>query len=121
VRERQANRIIRQKNSGIRITGLDAFCLVRDDVLGPKVTDLSNSSSAWQELDRMVGLRAVKKSALSLFSLVQTNLELEEEEKPLQQVALNRLFLGNFHICRITILYSNKYYTQVIQALEKQQ
>jgi hypothetical protein len=94
VRERQAARIINQKNRGIRVDGTAAFILERDDILGPKIHDLSAGSATWAELERMVGLRSVKDSIQSLFQLVQTNMELEEEEKSQHHVSLNRLFLG---------------------------
>ena len=92
--ERQAARIIDLKNGDVRVDGAAAFILERDDVLGPKVQDLSTDSIAWGELEAMTGLSSVKNSIRSLFRLVQTNLELEEEEKPQQQISLNRLFLG---------------------------
>jgi SpoVK/Ycf46/Vps4 family AAA+-type ATPase len=94
VRERQAARIIAETDRGSQVKGAAAFNLERDDILGPKITDLSSGSVAWTELERMTGLQSVKNSIQSLFSLVQTNLELEEEEKPQHQVSLNRLFLG---------------------------
>lgn len=72
--------------------------------MGPRITDLRTSSSAWQELDTMTGLESVKKSVTSLFNLVQTNLELEEEEKPLQAVSLNRIFLGKTQLRYSTIV-----------------
>lgn len=43
----------------------------------------------------MRGLGAVKASVDSLLSLLATNAELEDEERPIKEVALNRVFLGN--------------------------
>ena len=47
------------------------------------------------ELERMLGLESVKRSVNGLLRLIETNTEREENEQPLQEVALNRIFLGN--------------------------
>jgi hypothetical protein len=43
----------------------------------------------------MRGLHAVKQSVEVLLGLVQTNAELEEQGRPVKDVCLNRVFLGN--------------------------
>jgi hypothetical protein len=43
----------------------------------------------------MHGLKSIKKSVDVLMDLIHTNAELEEQEKPLREVNLNRVFLGN--------------------------
>jgi hypothetical protein len=43
----------------------------------------------------MQGLDKVKRSVDNLLGLISTNVELEEQEKPIKNVNLNRIFLGN--------------------------
>ena len=63
----------------------------RDDLLGPKYID-RESFSALVELDNMRGLENVKKAIQQLLQLVKTNVELEEKERPIREVTLNRIF-----------------------------
>jgi hypothetical protein len=42
----------------------------------------------------MRGLQRVKQSVQTLLQLIATNAELEEQELPLKDVCLNRVFLG---------------------------
>eukprot|EP00775_Hariotina_reticulata_P004272 gene4272-4525_t len=68
--------------------------LKRDDLLGAKHLDVSRSLPL-QQLEGLRGLQAVKDSVQTLLGLIRTNAELEELEKPLKDVCLNRVFLGN--------------------------
>jgi hypothetical protein len=43
----------------------------------------------------MRGLASVKDSVNTLLELIRTNAELEDQEKPLKDITLNRLLLGN--------------------------
>jgi hypothetical protein len=43
----------------------------------------------------MRGLASVKDSVHTLLELIRTNAELEDQEKPLKDISLNRLLLGN--------------------------
>ena len=79
---------------------LDVFRLERDDILGALSLDLE-ASAAVNALDAMEGLRKVKQSVRDLLQLVKTNAELEENEKPLRDVCLNRVFLGNPGVFRL--------------------
>ncbi|GFH21452.1 NFX1-type zinc finger-containing protein 1, partial [Haematococcus lacustris] len=88
---RQSARCVEERQQGLNP---DLWLLRRDDLLGPKQLDVS-SSSALQELQAKVGLQSVKDSVANLLQLIRTNAELEEAEKPVKEVALNRVFLGN--------------------------
>ena len=66
----------------------------REDLLGPRDVKVA-TQDAINKLNSMRGLESVKRNVESLLQLIQTNAELEEQEKKLQQVALNRCFLGN--------------------------
>jgi replication-associated recombination protein RarA len=90
---RQADRITRARERG---EGPDIYELRRDDLLGPRADKSKlESCEALQELMRMEGLEEVKESVRNLLGLVIKNAELEEQEKPLLEVMLNRVFLGN--------------------------
>eukprot|EP01031_Cornospumella_fuschlensis_P026332 gene26332-31809_t len=74
----------------------DIFTFDRSDLLGPKATmENLESCEAWQELQRMEGLKSVKQSLRQLLNLVITNADREEQEKKLLDTVLNRIFLGN--------------------------
>eukprot|EP01041_Mallomonas_annulata_P005723 gene5723-11565_t len=92
-RRRQAERITSAKAIGQRP---DIYEFVRDDLLGPKADEVALSKcSAWKELQAMEGLKEVKQSVRDLLDLVIENAQREEDEVPLFEVTLNRIFLGN--------------------------
>lgn len=68
--------------------------LKRDDLLGPKDLDVAGSKPL-QQLAALRGLDKVKASVGTLLGLLRTNAELEELERPLKEVCLNRVFKGN--------------------------
>ncbi|KAA8492707.1 NFX1-type zinc finger-containing protein 1 [Porphyridium purpureum] len=91
VQEKQAGRIVEVRGKG---GNPDAFEFVREDLLGPHVQSMLDSAT-FKELQNQIGLRMVKESMSTLFQVLQTNAELEEAEKPMKGVLLNRLFVGN--------------------------
>lgn len=95
-KERQASRISDCERRGL---AFDIFELQRDDILGPKATtDSLRNCKAYHDLQAMEGLSEVKDLVSSVMQLVIQNAEKEEQEKPLVQVALNRVFLGASNI-----------------------
>jgi hypothetical protein len=92
-KERQAARLSELKRNGENY--LNITQLTRDDILGPKAT-LENlmNCAAFEKFMKMEGLKEVKRSVQELMNLVIKNSELEEDEQPLVEVALNRVFLG---------------------------
>jgi hypothetical protein len=66
-----------------------------DEELTRILRDLVISCPSLQKLEDLRGLQKVKTSIKSLIKLVQTNAELEDAEKPLKKVTLNRVFVGN--------------------------
>lgn len=93
VHERQSARVIAQRKMPV-FPGPDEFKYVRDGVLGARTIDRRNNS-ALCELNSMYGLTEVKQSVEQLVKVVESNAEREEAEQKLQDLSLNRIFLGN--------------------------
>eukprot|EP00808_Paulinella_micropora_P013956 g63806.t1 len=90
VRARQADRIAKARTKDINI-----FRFSREDVLGPKVSESAiKRTEAYRELQAL-GLQPDKDSVDDLITLVCNNAAREEQELPLLDVVLNRVFLGN--------------------------
>lgn len=89
-RDRQAKRVLSERGAG-RVP--DVLQLSREDLLGPRTLDVSQSE-ALRDLHALRGLEQVKASVRQLLLLVESNAEREDREQPVQDVCLNRLFLG---------------------------
>jgi hypothetical protein len=88
---RQSARVLRERAEG---GAPDPLLLERDDLLGPKAVD-AVACPALAQLRAMRGLGQVKGAVESLLELVRTNAELEEQERPVRDLNLNRVFVGN--------------------------
>jgi len=93
VRERQARRITAEFKRGKQV---DDFLFTKEDLLGPSLNEMQlRASDAYLELQKMEGLLPVKEQIESLITLVSSNNRREEAEKPVLEIILNRVFLGN--------------------------
>jgi len=93
VRNRQSQRIAKEVDQGLNP---DKYVFTQEDMLGPAVSEQSlKASSSYKLLMAMEGLIPVKESINSIVRLVCQNLKLELQEKPLRNIVLNRIFLGN--------------------------
>ena len=93
VRDRQADRIRKEQDDE---SFPDIFLFKSEDLLGAQITEDSlKKGKAYLELQRMEGLAPVKESINLLIKLVVKNSEREQLEKPLLDVVLNRIFIGN--------------------------
>lgn len=70
------------------------YIFTKEDILGPDPSAAILDSPAWNKIQKLTGLHAVKRSILNLFEVVKSNYQRELEEKPLLKLSLNRLFLG---------------------------
>ena len=93
VRKRQAKRISKENRKGRRV---DDFLFTKDDLLGIVMDESQlKTSDAYIKLQKMEGLKPVKEQIDLLIKLGASNLKREESERPLLDVILNRVFLGN--------------------------
>ncbi|KAJ1457712.1 P-loop containing nucleoside triphosphate hydrolase protein, partial [Pelagophyceae sp. CCMP2097] len=92
-RERQAARVVAERERGCGRGAGDHGLLAREDLLGPRIVDVD--SAALRELEGLEGLQKVKASVKQLLGMMETNLEREEAEQRPAEVSLNRVFLGN--------------------------
>ena len=116
VRERQAKRISREIKKGRRV---DYFLFTKDDILGIALDESQlKKSDAYVKLQQMEGLMPVKEQIDLLIHLGSSNLKREESERPLLEVMLNRVFLGNpgtgtLIFSYLVICYSEPYDTNI--------
>ncbi|KAF2095349.1 P-loop containing nucleoside triphosphate hydrolase protein [Rhizodiscina lignyota] len=92
IADRQARRIRKAKKSG---TNSNVNLFTKEDLIGPEPSDVLKDNAAWKELQNLIGLKSVKDSIKALLSTLQTNYQMELEEKPYIETSLNRVFLGS--------------------------
>jgi ATP-dependent 26S proteasome regulatory subunit len=90
IKDRQTKRISANKHDAT----IDKFELTQQDFLGVTVYELESCKS-WKTLESMIGLTKVKLSIRNLTEMLKTDIVLELDNRIMQEVALNRLFLGN--------------------------
>ncbi|KAK5988189.1 NFX1-type zinc finger-containing protein 1 [Cladobotryum mycophilum] len=90
--KRQANRVRAERRAG---KTPDDFSYTKEDIIGPEPSAALENCKAWQKLNQMIGLNAVKEQAKILLDSLKTNYERELAEEPLIEFSLNRVFLGS--------------------------
>ncbi|VUC31534.1 unnamed protein product [Clonostachys rosea] len=74
-----------------------------EDVLGPEPSDLRDNSTAWKELQGMIGLQNVKEEVDHIFNLASLNRQREIEGKKSLPIMLNRCFFGEPGVGKTTV------------------
>jgi AAA lid domain/ATPase family associated with various cellular activities (AAA) len=92
ITERQANRLHQERISG---ANPDDFLFTKEDLIGPEPLGAFQQSTAWKELQSLIGLHDVKQSVMALVNCIRLNYQRELYEKPPVEVSLNRIFLGS--------------------------
>jgi hypothetical protein len=92
VTERQASRLHQERVNG---TMPDDFYFKKQDLIGPEPVGAIQQSAAWEELQNLIGLTAVKDSVKGFVNRIQLNYQRELNEKPPIEVSLNHIFLGS--------------------------
>ncbi len=80
VSRRQAVRLAKERRTGQKP---DDLLFTKEDLIGPEPSGILSTSKAWQKLQELIGLRAVKETVKSLVSTIQ------------HSYSLNKVFLGN--------------------------
>ncbi|XHF99294.1 hypothetical protein AWENTII_002800 [Aspergillus wentii] len=89
--ERARRRLAQDKNGTCQI---DPYFLSQDDLSGPDTEDRLVKSTAWEKLQRMVGLEDVKERVRRLHHLLRDNFERDDQGQLLLPINLNGVFLG---------------------------
>ena len=92
VADRQAIRLTRERREGLRPND---FNLCKEDIIGPDPSTALKKSTAWEKLQKMIGLGVVKESLGAMVDRIGLNYQRELSEKEIVEVSLNRVFLGS--------------------------
>ncbi|KAI1383064.1 P-loop containing nucleoside triphosphate hydrolase protein [Hypoxylon trugodes] len=91
IADRQAKRLDKERT--LRLN-LDYFYFTKEDLIGPDQSRVSNESTAWAEMQDLVGLEQVKEYIARIIRMIKMNYRRELNELNPLKFSLNRLFVG---------------------------
>ena len=92
ISRRQAGRLHHERKEGHKP---DDFLLSKQDLIGPDPSDAVLKSVAWEKLQQLTGLSAVKKTVRSIIDRIALNYQRELQEQRPIEVSFNRVFVGS--------------------------